>query len=270
MKHCKRLLSGILIFLMVFALSACLTPEEKKDILDESSIMAWERVSNLMRKTSPSVVMLNVYQDKDYAVMDSNGSGFFISWQNKIYIISAGHMAENSESVKQDFYYKAIWKDVAFETENNLSPQKSCEFPIKLAYYIQSNVGDFAVFDFDSKDLTFNPMPLKLGDSTKLLSGDWVISIGAPSGVYPHYTVGTISYFNYPLNWGDGFVFYVAHSAFISGGNSGGPLINLLSGEVAGINLANVPYTSISFARTSAAIKGYLTDFFGPDNSLNQ
>lgn len=270
MKRCKRLLSGILIFLMVFALSACLTPEEKKDILDEASIMAWERVSDLMRETSPSVAMIFIYQDKDYAVLDSSGSGFFISWQNKIYIISAGHLAEDFESVKQDFYYKAIWKDVAFESENNLAPQKYCEFPIHLVYYVSIKTGDFSVFSFDEKDINFSPKPLKLGDSTKLQSGDWVIAIGAPSEVYPHYTVGTISYFNYPIDWGEGMVFYMAHSAFISGGNSGGPLINLLGGEVVGINLANVPSASLSFARTSDVIKKYLTDFLGPDNLINQ
>ncbi len=82
----------------------------------------------------------------------------------------------------------------------------------------------------------------KLGDSEKLLIGEWVIAIGNPFGFFindsrPTVTVGVISAVDRNFAPSEG-VYYqgmIQTDAAINQGNSGGPLVNAL-GEVIGIN----------------------------------
>jgi serine protease Do len=82
----------------------------------------------------------------------------------------------------------------------------------------------------------------KLGDSEKLMIGEWAIAIGNPFGFFindarPTVTVGVISAVDRNFAPSEG-VYYqgmIQTDAAINQGNSGGPLINAL-GEVIGIN----------------------------------
>jgi serine protease Do len=82
----------------------------------------------------------------------------------------------------------------------------------------------------------------KLGDSEKLLIGEWAIAIGNPFGFFindarPTVTVGVISAVDRNFAPSEG-VYYqgmIQTDAAINQGNSGGPLVNAL-GEVIGIN----------------------------------
>jgi serine protease Do len=82
----------------------------------------------------------------------------------------------------------------------------------------------------------------RLGDSEKLLIGEWAIAIGNPFGFFindarPTVTVGVISAVDRNFAPSEG-VYYqgmIQTDAAINQGNSGGPLVNAL-GEVIGIN----------------------------------
>jgi serine protease Do len=82
----------------------------------------------------------------------------------------------------------------------------------------------------------------RLGDSEKLLIGEWAIAIGNPFGFFindsrPTVTVGVISATDRNFAPSEG-VYYqgmIQTDAAINQGNSGGPLVNA-SGEVIGIN----------------------------------
>lgn len=76
----------------------------------------------------------------------------------------------------------------------------------------------------------------KLGDSTKLNIGDWVIAVGAPFGLDSTVSSGIISGKGRELSSGQRARFLQTDAA-INPGNSGGPLVNL-DGEVIGINTA--------------------------------
>lgn len=91
---------------------------------------------------------------------------------------------------------------------------------------------DLAVLRIDAKDLP----ALKLGDSSKLEVGDFVVAIGNPFNLGQTVTSGIISAMNRPLGQGDSRRF-LQTDAPINPGNSGGPLIDL-HGNIVGINSA--------------------------------
>jgi serine protease Do len=80
----------------------------------------------------------------------------------------------------------------------------------------------------------------RLGDSSLMEVGDWVIAIGSPFGLEQSVTAGIISATNRQtgiISGGQGYEDFLQTDAAINPGNSGGPLINL-RGEVIGINTA--------------------------------
>src|SRR4030095_341956 len=88
---------------------------------------------------------------------------------------------------------------------------------------------------------------LPLGDSTKLLPGDWVIAVGNPFGLDHTVTAGIVSATGRDIGQGP-YDDYIQTDAAINPGNSGGPLLNL-AGEVIGINTAIKPgANTIGFA----------------------
>lgn len=91
---------------------------------------------------------------------------------------------------------------------------------------------DVALVKIDAKDL----LPAKLGDSSVMDVGDWVIAVGSPFELDQTVTAGIISATNRSgvgLDYED----FLQTDAAINPGNSGGPLVNL-RGEVIGINTA--------------------------------
>jgi len=107
---------------------------------------------------------------------------------------------------------------------------------------------DLAVLKIDAA----KPLPyLKVGDSTKMKVGDWVLAIGSPFGFDQTLTAGIISATKRVIpteTFGD----YIQTDAAINPGNSGGPLVNT-NGEVIGINTF-ISTTSGSFAGIGFAI----------------
>jgi serine protease Do len=75
---------------------------------------------------------------------------------------------------------------------------------------------------------------LKLGDSTNLRVGDWVVAIGNPFGLEHTVTAGIVSAKGRAIGQGP-YDDFIQTDASINPGNSGGPLLNL-QGDVIGIN----------------------------------
>jgi serine protease Do len=96
---------------------------------------------------------------------------------------------------------------------------------------------DLAVISVDAKAYKVKAAPL--GDSEKLLVGEWVMAIGNPFGLDHTVTVGVISakgrsgIADRRVSYQD----FLQTDASINPGNSGGPLVSL-HGEVIGINTA--------------------------------
>jgi serine protease Do len=100
---------------------------------------------------------------------------------------------------------------------------------------------------------------LKLGDSSSLNMGDWVVAIGNPYGFDHTVTVGVLSSNEREISIPDtsgtrNYKHLLQTDASINPGNSGGPLINL-QGEVIGINTAvSSQAQGIGFAIPSSTI----------------
>ncbi len=105
--------------------------------------------------------------------------------------------------------------------------------------------------------------PIKLGDSTKMEVGDWVLAIGAPFGLAQTVTQGIISATGRNNVGIAGIEDFLQTDAAINPGNSGGPLVNM-RGELIGINTAIATtsrgYMGIGFAIPSEMIKQVLPD----------
>jgi len=89
---------------------------------------------------------------------------------------------------------------------------------------------DIALLKVEAKGLK----AVKLGDSTDLNVGEWVLAIGSPFGFDHSATAGIISALGRSLPK-DSYVPFIQTDVAINPGNSGGPLFNL-DGEVIGIN----------------------------------
>jgi serine protease Do len=171
------------------------------------------------------------------------GSGFILS--------ENGLIATNKHVVADDsLTYKVITSD-------------GKSFDVKEVNKDPNN--DLAIIKIDAGNLT----PVKLGDSSNLLVGQFAIAIGTALGEFRNtVTTGVISGLGRGIDAGDEYQGYVERldnviqtDAAINPGNSGGPLLNS-SGEVVGINVAVAAEAqNIGFAIPINTVKDALSEF---------
>ena len=140
--------------------------------------------------------------------LSSLGSGFIISDDG--YVISNYHVVKDADEVvvrlsdRREFVATIVGTD----------PRS-----------------DIAVLKVESD----KPLPsLKLGSSSALKVGEWVLAIGSPFGFDHSVTAGIVSAKGRSLP-NENYVPFIQTDVAINPGNSGGPLFNL-EGEVVGVN----------------------------------
>lgn len=95
---------------------------------------------------------------------------------------------------------------------------------------------DLAVLKIDAKNLA----AAKVGDSSALRVGDWLVAIGNPLGLGVSAKEGIVSRLDVTLTVEEETLdSFIETSAAINPGNSGGPLVNM-KGEVIGITSAKI------------------------------
>lgn len=138
---------------------------------------------------------------------DSLGSGFIISSDG--FVLTNNHVIDGAEEIvvrlhdRRQFVAELIGKD----------PRS-----------------DVAVLKIDATDLP----AAKIGKSSELDVGEWVLAIGSPFGFDFSVTAGIVSATGRSLPR-ENYVPFIQTDVAINPGNSGGPLFNL-DGEVVGIN----------------------------------
>lgn len=130
------------------------------------------------------------------------------------------------------------------------------KFPLR--WIASSPERDMAIFRMASKDANaIDLVPLEIGDSDKLQSGNWLASLGFPLG-QPHIKMskGVFSGIEWVQGEWRGQVDYA-----LNHGNSGGPCING-EGHVVGINNAIIESAqNIGYTILSNDLKRFLSDF---------
>ncbi|MBN1971633.1 MAG: trypsin-like peptidase domain-containing protein [Candidatus Delongbacteria bacterium] len=220
-------------------LSKMLYEQKSQDLIIKSNENS---ITNSVAKVSPCVVGINVVKLKNQTVREridnpfdffalpplyqykntikrvkSIGSGFIFSSDG--HIITNEHVIHNAEEI------------IVTTTEGK--------------QYIAEIIGadeisDIAVLKID----VFNHNYIKFGNSDELLTGEWVIALGNPYGLFeynnkPLITLGVVSgkSINFGRSSGNNHFYgeMIQTDASINPGNSGGPLVNL-NGEVIGLN----------------------------------
>ncbi|MBN2736850.1 MAG: Do family serine endopeptidase [Spirochaetales bacterium] len=143
------------------------------------------------------------------------GSGVIVDKKgNKVYVITNNHVVGNADEIvvklNDDREYKAkiVGKDPRI---------------------------DLALVSFETSE--FIPVA-RLGNSSDVWVGDWVLAIGTPMGFESSVTAGIVSALGRQAERGSNiadFTDYIQTDAAINPGNSGGALTNI-KGEIIGIN----------------------------------
>ncbi|CAK6959620.1 LOW QUALITY PROTEIN: serine protease HTRA1 [Scomber scombrus] len=195
-------------------------------------------IADVVDKIVPAVVHLELFQRGPFSneeVSVSSGSGFIVSEDG--WIVTNAHVLNNKQRIKVElksgFQYDATVKDV---------DQKI----------------DIALIKIE----TDTPLPiLRLGQSSDLRPGEFVVAVGSPFSLQNTVTTGIISTAHrngMELGFKDSDMDYIQTDAIINYGNSGGPLVNL-DGDVIGINTLKVT-AGISFAIPADRIRQFLAE----------
>ncbi|CAG2164431.1 unnamed protein product [Oppiella nova] len=208
---------------------------------DNNHLLASKRfnfIADVTERVSSALVFIEVmgrhpfYPELNVSV--SSGSGFIV--HSSGVIITNAHVVANASTVSVKLFDGRILKGRVEYVDHRL---------------------DLATIRLETSDKDF-PV-IRLGDSHKSRTGEWVIAMGSPFSLSNTITVGVISSLKRKshelgLNYKE--IDFIQTDASINIGNSGGPLVNL-DGEAIGINTMKVT-AGISFAIPSDYAKEFL------------
>lgn len=206
-----------------------------------SALMPGNLIADIAEKAAPAVVKLDVEKSARKSRLDSptmsmpgfeefrfffngrqlsprnmfrnrrnSGSGFIV--RKNGYIVTNAHVVKGASKVTVQLNNKE-------------------KYPAKIVG--TDTFSDLAVLKIEKDNLP----TLKIGSSTHLRPGEFVIAIGSPLGYDQSVTLGIISAVERSVSDINGNINFIQTDAAINRGNSGGPLINL-AGEVIGVNTA--------------------------------
>lgn len=184
-------------------------------------------IAQVVNKVMPSVVSVTTEMvaydvfHQEYT-QSTAGSGVIIDSEG--YIITNNHVVQNAKSVRVEL--------------------AGSTFPANI---VGTDVlTDLAVLKIDATDLPY----ARLGDSSQLAVGGWVVAIGNALGEGISVAEGIVSRLNVSVTVkGNTLRDLIQTTAAINPGNSGGPLVNM-AGEVVGI-------TSVKLAGVGIEGMGY-------------
>lgn len=224
MSRCKKALMVIL--------TICLT------LLFAVPVLADE--SDSVNAARNGVLQVNlVYVDKNGTAYPlQGGSGFLISDQ---VLLTNQHVVQMSEKTKQDAS-EAYGVDFVNDNKLDIRLQVVVQRDVVIDATVKKSSAEMDVAIVDLSEPIYDRTPLKLGDSGSTTEAQKVYALGFPQAAE---LAQDINYYtNADVTVTDGIVAkkvevngtpFLQHSAKLSGGNSGGPLLNA-DGVVIGIN----------------------------------
>lgn len=205
-----------------------LTAAERDSLYQQvaADVALLEQQSRLLRRViqliQPCVVHIEATKSRAgtyrSAPREEAGAGVILSLNGGHYVMTNRHVVHNS-----------ALDEIKIRTDDGrvLHPESVLSDPAT----------DVAVMAVDADDL----VPARIGDSSQVDIGDFVLAVGSPFGLSHSVTHGIVSAKGRrDLKLGDESIRYqdfLQTDAAINPGNSGGPLLNM-RGEVIGINTA--------------------------------
>ncbi|XP_024965317.1 putative protease Do-like 14 [Cynara cardunculus var. scolymus] len=184
-----------------------------------------DTIANAAARVGPAVVNLSVPTGfRGMSVGNSIGSGTIIDDDGTI--LTCAHVVVDFQGFSSSSKGKV---------EVTLQDGRSFEGTV-----VNADLhADIAIVKIKSK----TPLPTaKLGSSSSLRPGDWVVALGCPLSLQNTITAGIVSCVDRKssdLGLGGMRREYLQTDCAINGGNSGGPLVNI-DGEVIGVNIMKV------------------------------
>uniref|UniRef100_A0A1J3DQX3 Putative protease Do-like 14 n=1 Tax=Noccaea caerulescens TaxID=107243 RepID=A0A1J3DQX3_NOCCA len=190
-----------------------------------SGYLGRDTIANAAARIGPAVVNLSVPQGfYGIATGKSIGSGTIIDADGTI--LTCAHVVVDFQNIRQSSKGRV---DVTLQDGRTFEG-------VVVNADLQS---DIALVKIKSN----TPLPTaKLGFSSKLRPGDWVLAVGCPLSLQNTVTAGIVSCVDRKssdLGLGGIRREYLQSDCAINAGNSGGPLVNL-DGEVVGVNIMKV------------------------------
>ncbi|XP_017158069.1 serine protease HTRA2, mitochondrial isoform X2 [Poecilia reticulata] len=244
-------------FLRLFLPSAqCASP-----FRPDSPRFRYNFIADVVEKSTPAVVYIEIVGRHPFSgreVPVSNGSGFIISSDGLI--VTNAHVVANKRGVRVKLTngdtYNATVQDV--DPGADIATIKITSTVRKEETLLKLFSASFVYFSHSCEQ---KPFPtLKLGQSSEVRQGEFVVAMGNPFALRNTITSGIVSSVqrgSKELGLSNSNMDYIQTDATIDFGNSGGPLINL-DGEVIGINTMKVT-AGISFAIPSDRVKLFLS-----------
>jgi HtrA serine peptidase 2 len=223
-----------------FLFSSRVSPKSEAPINDEKGVsveasdssskpsngyLGRDTIANAAARIGPAVVNLSVPQGfHGISMGKSIGSGTIIDADGTI--LTCAHVVVDFQNIRHSSKGRV---DVTLQDGRTFEG-------VVVNADLQS---DIALVKIKSK----TPLPTaKLGFSSKLRPGDWVIAVGCPLSLQNTVTAGIVSCVDRKssdLGLGGKHREYLQTDCSINAGNSGGPLVNL-DGEVIGVNIMKV------------------------------
>lgn len=178
-------------------------------------------IADVVAQVKPSVVAITTevvtfdFFNRPFTQQGA-GSGWILD-ENGI-IVTNNHVVEGASSI-------------------TVTMDDGTTFNVDINTVFTDSLNDLAILKVDARNLP----AVKIGDSSQLRVGEWVVAIGNALGQGIRATEGIISRQGVSIPVAPGQTLYdlIETTAAINPGNSGGPLVNL-AGEVIGITSAKI------------------------------
>ncbi len=178
-------------------------------------------LADVVAAVRPSVVAINTetvtfdFFNRPFTQQGA-GSGWILSGNG--IIVTNNHVVEGASSI-------------------TVTTEDGSTYSVDTGSVFTDNLNDLAILKIDAQGLP----EVKIGDSSQLRVGDWVMAIGNALGQGIRATEGIVSRqeVSIPVAQGQTLFDLIETTAAINPGNSGGPLVNL-AGEVIGITSAKI------------------------------
>lgn len=173
------------------------------------------QVEEVVNKLSPSVVKItstvNVVNPFFFQTIPQTGLGSGVIIREDGLILTNNHVIEDANDIEVTLSNGKTYKGTVIGADS---------------------ISDLALLKIEADGL----MSAKLGDSSNVKVGQFVVAIGNPYGLDHTVTVGVVSAIERNIDTGEKTMYGVIQTdAAINPGNSGGPLVDL-SGNIIGIN----------------------------------